>query len=116
MAIRKEITLASPAARRTFRRDGTGLCGAIHRSQFAGCLLRRVRSRLARPGGGDKSQAAAKQHYERALALSQGKHLALFVSWAEGVCVPKQDRKGFNALLDRVLEFQVDQVPEAPSA
>ncbi|HSM93604.1 MAG TPA: TRAP transporter TatT component family protein [Anaeromyxobacteraceae bacterium] len=46
----------------------------------------------------------AKQHYERALALSKNKKLGPHVSYAEGVLVKLQDREGFTKLLEQVLQ------------
>ncbi len=52
-------------------------------------------------GGGIEK---AKQHYERALALSKNKKLGPHVSYAEGVLVKLQDREGFTKLLEQVLK------------
>jgi len=76
--------------------------GAIHE------LLIAYESRSAAMGG---SPAKAKEHYERALALSGGHKLAPLVTWAEVAAVPAQDRKLFDALLARVLGFDVDSAP-----
>ena len=76
--------------------------GAIHE------LLVSYESRSAAMGG---SPARAKEHYERALALSHGKKLAPWVTWAEVTAVPAQDKKLFVELLDRVLAFNVDEAP-----
>ncbi len=67
---------------------------------------------LSRPGGGDTAFKAARAHYERALALSHGTHLSLFIGWAEGVSVKKQDRKEFDTLIDKVLRYPLDQAPD----
>jgi predicted anti-sigma-YlaC factor YlaD len=56
--------------------------------------------RTAVEGGGPEK---AKQHYERALALSKNKKLGPHVSYAEGVLVKAQDRAGFTRLLEEVL-------------
>jgi len=56
--------------------------------------------RTAAEGGGSDR---AKQHYERALALSKNKKLGPHVSYAEGVLVKAQDREGFTRLLEEVL-------------
>jgi predicted anti-sigma-YlaC factor YlaD len=60
-------------------------------------------------GAGKK---AAKEHYERALALSHNKKLSPHVSYAEAVCVDTQDKKEFVRLLDLVLRFDVDSDPD----
>ena len=53
----------------------------------------------------------ARQHLDRALALSQGKKVAPLVTWAETVSVQAQDRKQFDEMLDRALSFDVDEAP-----
>jgi predicted anti-sigma-YlaC factor YlaD len=59
--------------------------------------------RTAAEGGGPEK---AKQHYERALALSRNKKLGPHVSFAEGVLVKAQDREGFTRLLEEVLRAE----------
>lgn len=54
----------------------------------------------------------AKQHLDRALALSGGKKLGVLVTWAETVAVGRQDRQEFDAYLDRVLAFDPDSEPK----
>ncbi|MCA1663111.1 MAG: TRAP transporter TatT component family protein [Myxococcales bacterium] len=58
--------------------------------------------------GQGEGKAAAKKHFERALALSHNKKLAPYVTYAEAVCVDAQDKKEFVRLLDKVLAFDVD--------
>lgn len=53
----------------------------------------------------------AKEHFDRALALSNNKKIGVLVAWAEIVGVKKQDKKLFNELLTRVLEFDVNDDP-----
>ncbi len=53
----------------------------------------------------------AREHLDRALALSKGKKLGPLVSYAEGVCVQAQDRAEFRRLLERVLAFDVQSAP-----
>ncbi|MFQ5792625.1 MAG: TRAP transporter TatT component family protein [Acidobacteriota bacterium] len=60
--------------------------------------------------GGSKEKA--RQHYQRAYELSQGKHCSLWLSWAESMSVAEQNRDEFEELLDRVLSFDVDTHPE----
>jgi predicted anti-sigma-YlaC factor YlaD len=47
----------------------------------------------------------ARQHMERAVALSGGRKVSPLVTFAETVSVRTQDRKGFLDLLDRALAF-----------
>jgi predicted anti-sigma-YlaC factor YlaD len=60
-------------------------------------------------GGGP---ARAKQHLDRALALSQGKKLGPLVAYAEAVCVQAQNRAEFTRLLKQVLAADVDSDKE----
>jgi len=49
----------------------------------------------------------------RALELSQGKLASPFVSLAESVAVEKQDKAGFQSLLNRALAINPDVAPES---
>ncbi|MEW5737952.1 MAG: TRAP transporter TatT component family protein [Myxococcota bacterium] len=66
--------------------------GALH--EFA------VSYEAARPGG---TEATAKAHLDRALALSHGRRLGVQVSWAEGPLVQGQKREDFEKTLKAVL-------------
>jgi len=57
------------------------------------------------------SEAKARQHLERALALSQGKRAGPLVSFAESVDVAKQDRAEFERLLNQALAIDPDAAP-----
>jgi hypothetical protein len=52
--------------------------------------------------------AAARRHYDRAVALGMNKKLSPHVSLVEAVLVPAQDRAGSEKLLKDVLAFDVD--------
>jgi predicted anti-sigma-YlaC factor YlaD len=67
---------------------------------------------MSRPGGTGDPAARSRQHFERALALSQGRQAGPMVSFAEAVCVQKQDLKQFEALLQRALTINPDVKPE----
>lgn len=54
---------------------------------------------------------AIDHHYRRALELSGGDHPGLFVSYAEAVAVPRQDRALFVELLQRALDFDPERAP-----
>lgn len=58
------------------------------------------------------SIARAREHYEKALALTGGTKMGPHVTWAESVAVPQQDRATFNSLIEHVLSFDVDSAPE----
>jgi predicted anti-sigma-YlaC factor YlaD len=54
----------------------------------------------------------AKQHLDRALALSKNKKVGPLVAYAEAVTVDAQNKKEFTRLLEQVLAFDVDSAPE----
>lgn len=58
-----------------------------------------------RPEAMGGSIGRARQHMERAMALSGGRKVSPLVTSAETVSVRTQDRKGFLDLLDRALAF-----------
>lgn len=60
-------------------------------------------------GGGAKR---AKEHLDRARALSGNKRLGALVSYAEAVCVTQQDKKEFRKLLEEVTAADPDAHPE----
>ena len=53
----------------------------------------------------------ARQHFARALELSQGRSAAPFVALAEGACVAEQQRAEFEVLLQRALDIDADREP-----
>ena len=65
-------------------------------------------SRTEAEGGGARR---AKEHLDRALALSDGQKLAPLVSYAETVLVQTQDRAEFQRTLERVLAADLDSAP-----
>jgi predicted anti-sigma-YlaC factor YlaD len=67
---------------------------------------------MSRPGGAGDPAARSWQHYERALALSKGQQAGPMVSFAEAVCVQKQDLKEFESLLHQALTIDPDAKPE----
>lgn len=56
--------------------------------------------------------ARARAHFERAVALSDGRQAGPFVSYAEAVCVQQQDRAQFEQLLRQALAIHPDERPE----
>jgi predicted anti-sigma-YlaC factor YlaD len=57
------------------------------------------------------SEARARGHFARAVALSKDTKASPYVTLATTVSVLKQDRKEFEALLNRALEFDPDRDP-----
>jgi predicted anti-sigma-YlaC factor YlaD len=68
---------------------------------------------MARQGATGDPVERARKHFERAMELSQGTQAGPLVSFAEAVCVQKQDVKQFDDLLKRALEINPDAHPEA---
>jgi predicted anti-sigma-YlaC factor YlaD len=89
--------LPAPVAmmRRALVLDETFDDGAIH--EF---FVTYEASRSEAQGGGP---AVARQHYQRAVAISGGKKLAPLVNFAESVLVQVQDRAEFTRLLREVV-------------
>lgn len=67
---------------------------------------------MSRPGGTGDPAARSRQHFERALALTGGQQAGPMVSFAEAVCVQKQDYKEFESLLKQALAINPDAKPE----
>ncbi len=59
----------------------------------------------------DISGDALRAHYERAVALSEGRRAGVHVAYAEAYALPRQDRESFVALLDRALAIDLDAEP-----
>ncbi|MGD0539534.1 MAG: TRAP transporter TatT component family protein [Verrucomicrobiota bacterium] len=60
---------------------------------------------------GDPAEQA-RRHFERAMALSRGWQAGPLVTFAEAVCVQKQNLKEFDALLNQALAINADAHPE----
>ncbi|MBI5380552.1 MAG: hypothetical protein HZA31_01505 [Opitutae bacterium] len=78
--------------------------GAIH-----GFL---INYEMSRQGMNDDPTLRARRHFERAVALAAGKQAAPFVTFAEAVCLEKQDAAQFEQLLQRALALDPDAAPE----
>jgi len=57
-------------------------------------------------------QELMRQHFERAVELSQGKRAGTFVSFAEYACVPAQNNAEFQSLLEKALAVDTDADPD----
>jgi predicted anti-sigma-YlaC factor YlaD len=64
-----------------------------------------------RPGAGPGGLAKATEHFERAVALTEGKLASPYVAWAESVAVPKQDLDGFRKALAAAIAIDPDARP-----
>jgi predicted anti-sigma-YlaC factor YlaD len=67
---------------------------------------------MSRQGAAGDPAARARQHFERAMALSGGKEAAPLLAMAESVAVQKQDVKEFDSLLQQALAINPDANPE----
>ena len=56
--------------------------------------------------------ARAREHFQRALALSEGLQAAPYVALAEAVTIPEQNRPEYERLLQQALVIDVDVKPE----
>ena len=66
---------------------------------------------MARQGVRGEASDRSRKHFERAVQLSDGHLASPWVSLAESVCVQKQDRTEFLALLAKALAVPVDAHP-----
>lgn len=57
------------------------------------------------------NESVLRSHYERALELSNGERASLFVSLAEAVSIPNQDRDEFRSLMDKAMAVDLDANP-----
>jgi predicted anti-sigma-YlaC factor YlaD len=67
---------------------------------------------MSRQGAPGDPAARARAHFERALALSEGKDAGPLVALAEAVTVQQQDVKEFESLLKRALAINPDANPD----
>ncbi len=69
---------------------------------------------MARPdatGTFDERAVDARRHFDRAIELSQGKAAGPYVSWAESVCLPREDRACFDEMLQAAMKINPDDEP-----
>jgi predicted anti-sigma-YlaC factor YlaD len=66
---------------------------------------------MVRQGGRGDPAARARARFDRAVALSGNAQAAPYVSFAENVAVPRQDKAQFEAMLARALAIDPDAVP-----
>ena len=99
-----EMPLVEAMMERALALDEAFDYGAIH-TYF-------ITYEMSRSGGTGDPAARSRQHFERALALSGGQQAGPMVSFAEAVCVQKQDLKQFESLLRQALAINPDLKPE----
>jgi len=67
---------------------------------------------MAKPGDPAEAAKKARRHFARAVELSGGLDTSPYVSLAEAVSIPEQNRKEFETLLGKALEIDPDARPE----
>jgi len=68
---------------------------------------------MSRSGVNARAADLARQHFERAVELSDGKQAAPFVTFAEAVSVTERNRNQFRDLLRHALKLNADAQPES---
>jgi predicted anti-sigma-YlaC factor YlaD len=58
------------------------------------------------------STERAQQHFQRALALSAGRRVGIWLTWAESFSIAQQNREEFAELMQKVIDFDIDSAPE----
>lgn len=99
-----ELPLAEALIDRALELNESYDFGAIH-----GFL---ITYEMARPGGSGDPAIRSRQHFDRAMALTQGGQASPLVAYAEAVSVQKQDRAEFEKLLNQALAIDVNARPE----
>ena len=67
---------------------------------------------MSQSGLRQDAAARARQHFDRALELSDGLQAAPYVAFAEAVTVTEQDRSEFQRMLELALVIDIDTKPE----
>ena len=103
---RPEMVAEIPALRALFERalalDEGYDRGALHEPMIV------FESAPAMMGG---SLERARRHFERAVALSEGRRAGPYVTWARASAIPRQARAEFEDALGRALAVDVEAVP-----
>ena len=58
------------------------------------------------------SMEKAREYYRRAEKLSQGHRCSIWLTWAENISIPEQNRQEFENMLERILTFNVSSSPD----
>ncbi len=89
---------------RAFELDPDWDAGSIH-----GFL---ITYEMSRQGVRGDPAERSRAHFDHAVQLSDGKLAAPFLSYAEAVCIPQQNRQEFETLLRRALAINADERTE----
>jgi predicted anti-sigma-YlaC factor YlaD len=99
-----DLPLAEAMMDRALQLDEAFDHGAIH--SFL------ISYEMSRRGGTGDPAVRARQHFDRAVELSSGQAAGPYLALAEAVCVQKQDRQGFEKLLQQALAINPDAQPD----
>jgi predicted anti-sigma-YlaC factor YlaD len=66
----------------------------------------------ARPGGGKDYEARSLPHFNRAVEIAHGQMAGPYVSYAESISLPRQNRAQFETMLHQALSVDPDEKPE----
>jgi len=61
-----------------------------------------------RPGAGANHEALSKQHFDRAVELTKGQMVSPYVTYAESISIPDQNRAEFDSMLKQALAIDVN--------
>jgi predicted anti-sigma-YlaC factor YlaD len=67
---------------------------------------------MAKPGDAAEAAKRARKHFDRAVELSGGLDASPYVTLAEAVAIPAEDKKQFEELLGKALEIDAGAKPE----
>ena len=67
---------------------------------------------MIRQGGPEDPVIRAREHYQRAVELSNGNQASPYVVLAEAVSIPEQNKDEFQSLLNQALAINPDENPE----
>ncbi|MFZ4768343.1 MAG: TRAP transporter TatT component family protein [Roseimicrobium sp.] len=70
-----------------------------------------IKYEMNRQGVKGDATVRSRKHFNRAVELSQGLDAGPYVTLAEAVCVPRQDAKEFESLLNKALAIDPDAYP-----
>jgi predicted anti-sigma-YlaC factor YlaD len=102
-ALVAELPLVSSLIDRALAVDADWDRGSIH--SFL------VTYAMARPDVEGDRVEAARRHFDRAVALAQGRAAGPHLAWAEAVCVPREDRACFEQSLQAALAIDAAAEP-----
>lgn len=98
-----ELPLVSALIDRALALDEAWDRGAIHSFM--------ITYAMARPDVGEDREAIARRHFDRAVVLAGGTAVGPHVSWAEAICLPREDRACFEQAIAAALKIDSNDDP-----